>query len=238
LLRQVRSTGSKGHGRGFISNLDCHQRIHNPQFNWTNDGSYQVTIEDGTWMVQAIAGGSSALSDSQFTVSVSGGVVLSVKNDAGETVTATNGIFILPLKTGNLVGAISSGNVLTNQQYLVRIQQSYGAYYGDIASKWVSGSNFGFFVNPGTYRVVVEPYWQDPLTTNVARTQVDNCVVPITGSVTCNVVLASPNFKGKVLTPGSDVFRSVYAYLYVQNDQGISWYATTQFDQWLFQYAS
>jgi hypothetical protein len=82
-------------------------------------------------------------------------------------------------------------------------------------SRWSNGE-FGFKLEPGTYRVTVELGNGNSQT--YANSYVENCVVPTSGSVTCNVTLQAPNLFGKITNSSGQIFRQAYAQLFIITD--------------------
>ena len=82
--------------------------------------------------------------------------------------------------------------------------------------------NFAYTLDPGTYRFRTGG---DTDGSGGAATVSENCVVPSSGVVTCNITLAAPNFSIKVIAPGGTVWnQGSYAYvqyLYKKNEETV-----------------
>ena len=189
---------------------------YNPQFSRDNNGDSFVNLENGTWgiMVQPPYE-ESTYSSKRYQVIVEGGVVTSVKSATGETVTVVSGMYQLPVTGTNLTGAISLSGVKYINGASVTIQQKIGDRYEWRDNRWSYG-DFGFKVDPGTYRIYVQPYGL--ASTAVAATYSADCVIEENVSTVCNVALRVPNLLGKIKTPTGGDYRFADANLRVQSN--------------------
>ncbi len=185
-------------------------------------GKTKTFLEDGNWNANVQLQSSSLEAPTQLTISVVGGVVTSVVDADGHALTAdaTTGYFPVQLPSSNLLGNITENGSSINYGANVTILKNQGNYYQYVSSQWSNQGKFGFLEAAGSYVIQVTPYPNtaysagSPVTTNNL-----NCVVPETGTVTCNVALKSGNFLGKITTPSGSVVTDSYAYIYnVNND--------------------
>jgi len=190
---------------------------YSPQFSRDDNGNMSANLENGSWTVTVQPNGNvSTFSNKRYQVIVEGGAVVSVKGPLGETVTVSSGVYQLPVAGVNLTGTINlSGNKYQNGAS-VTVQQKIGERYEWRDNRWSNG-DFGFKLDPGIYRVYVEPYGSK--LTDVASTYSSDCVVYEGTPTICNVALRIPNLLGKIKTPAGDDYRFAYAYLNVLSDK-------------------
>jgi hypothetical protein len=190
---------------------------YSPRLSRDSNGDWFANLEDGSWFVSVQASGSESLySNKGYRVLVEAGQVTSVKSETGETVTATSGVYRLALTGANLTGTVSfNGSKYTNSS-LVYVQQKVGNSYQMRDARWSSG-DFGFKLDPGTYRIFVQPHGLKSI--EVAAAYSSDCVVQDNLITTCNVSLRTPNLLGVIKTPSGDEYRFAYAYLRVVSTQ-------------------
>ena len=200
---------------------------YNPQLDYNQDGNLQGTFEDGVWNVTVYPSSSSTSAQAQYRITISGGVVTKVENELQETLTATAGVYYLPLKASNITGTITANGSAFKGGMNVSAQRLEGTYFYSYSNKWVDQGVYAFNLPAGTYRFEARPYWsKDGLDVTTTRSQI--CEVPATGSVTCDFALKSPNLLGLVVDDSSTAFRYVDASVFIVNaDSSESW------DQWL-----
>jgi hypothetical protein len=190
-----------------------------PQFELTNDGNYATRLEDGRWQVTVTPYGDPTVARAYFTATVTSGSVSKVVDQNGVELSPTAGVYSLGLVGTNLNGTITGGSSTYINGSSVRISRDTGdkSYSGWIDTSWSNGT-FGFRVDPGTYTVEVQPYYVG--SQDYALTRVSNCVVPATGSVTCNVALASSNFKGRITNEVGTTYTQAYANIFISDEKG------------------
>ena len=194
----------------------------NPSFQWTNGGDLQSVLEDGTWIIRTEAGNNPLYSATQFTVVVSQGVVTRVSNASNETITATNGVYLLPLLGSNLRGSITFNGAAFDGSASVMALRQDGEFFNYYASKWTSNNEFGFTLPAGNYKIEAVPYYSKSNVLAVTSRS-ELCVVETTGTTTCNVALKVPNLKGKVTDQLGAVARFTDAYILMQHSSGERW---------------
>ena len=194
----------------------------NPSFQWVNGGDLQTVLEDGTWTIRAEAGKNPLYSATQFTVVVSQGVITRVSNANNETLTATNGIYLLPLLGSNLQGTITFNGAVFDGSASVTAMRQDGEYFNYYVNKWTSNNEFGFTLPAGNYKIEVVPY-SSKSNILVSTTRSELCVVETTGTTTCNVALKAPNLKGKITDQFGAVARFTDAYIMMQQSGGERW---------------
>ena len=189
---------------------------YSPQLSFDSLGNYATNLEDGTWGITVLPNGQVAMySSKQYRIIVSNGSVTSVTSWNDETVTVISGVYQLPLTGTNLIGTITFAGENYKNGANVGLQRKVGDRYEWRDWRWSYGE-FGFKVDPGTYRLFVQPYGSPTI---VASTYSNDCVVADSGSTTCNVALQAPNLKGNIKTPSGDTYRFAYAYLYTKTIQ-------------------
>ena len=199
-----------------------------PNFVWSKDGSYQTVLENGKWDLRAVAGNSSALDDEIFQVTVVNNVVTSVTNSAGTSISKTGNVYLLQLKSSNLIGQITFNGAPFLGSGQVSVQKSFNGNFNDIQNKWFdnyksgSSASFGFKVEPGTYRIQARPF-SSLNNDDVALGYSATCVVTETATSTCNVALQAPNLKGFVADELSQPYQYSYAYLYTRDGDNYYW---------------
>ena len=205
----------------------------NPSFQWINGGNLETVLEDGTWIIRTEAGKNPLYSSTQFTVDVSQGVVTRVRNANNDTVTATNGVYLLPLIGSNLTGSISfNGAPFVGSAYVTALRQD-GEFFNYYTAKWSPSNEFGFTLPAGNYKVEVVPY-SSKSDVQVSTTRSELCVVETTGTSTCNVVLKAPNLKGKITDQFGAVARFTDAYILMQQAGGERWVRWLELREGLF----
>lgn len=205
----------------------------NPSFQWINGGNLETVLEDGTWIIRTEAGKNPLYSSTQFTVVVSQGLVTSVRNANDETVTATSGIYLLPLIGSNLTGSITFNGAPFEGSAAVQALRQDGEYFNYYNGKWTPSNQFGFTLPAGNYKIEVTPYSSNG-NVSVSTTRSELCVVEATGTSTCNVALKSPNLKGKITDQFGAVARFTQAYVLMQQAGGERWVRWLELREGLF----
>lgn len=183
-----------------------------PYFTWNKIGDQQAVLENGSWWVTAYAGDSNSLTDETFEVVVANNVVTSVISSSGQSITKTSNTYLLPLKSTNLTGEITFNGSRFKGQTIVSVQRLENGYYNSVSSRWIYNGQFGFRVEPGTYRIEARPYYSNNKE-DVATGYNTTCVVSLSSSVTCNVALNTPNLKGFIANELGQAYPYSYAYL-------------------------
>lgn len=195
----------------------------NPNFQWVNGGDLQAVLEDGTWIIRTEAGENPLYSGNEFTVTVSQGVITRLSNSKNETITATNGIYLLPLLGSNLSGSITFNGAAFDGSSSVNVLRQDGEFFNGYSGKWVNTNEFGFTLPVGNYKIEVVPYGGKS-NGLVSTSRSALCVVESVESVTvCNVALKSPNLKGKVTDKFGQVARFTEAYILMQQGGSERW---------------
>ena len=205
----------------------------NPSFQWINGGNLETVLEDGTWVIRTEAGKNPLYSSTQFTVDVAQGVVTRVANANNETVTATNGVYLLPLIGSNLTGSITFNGAAFEGSASVHAYRQDGEFFNYFAGKWIPANGFGFTLPAGNYKIEAVPYSYKG-DVQVSTTRSDVCVVEATGTTTCNIALKSPNLKGKITDQFGAVARFSDAYILLQQARGERWVRWLELREGLF----
>jgi hypothetical protein len=181
-------------------------------------GNRESYLSDGKWQIylEAPWNDSSATSTS-YIATVSSGSITSVVDKDGNSISATSGIYTLTLPGVNLTGRIIAGSATYTSGASVTVMKYNPNWKGwqHFGNRWSSGE-YGFKVEPGTYRVTVE--LGNGNNQEHANSYVENCVVPSSGSVTCNVTLQTPNLFGKITNSTGQIFRQAWAHLFIVTD--------------------
>jgi hypothetical protein len=194
-----------------------------PTFSGDDAGNFLGNLENGNWAITVYpADGDSNYSTKLYRITVESGIVTSVKSDSGETVTVLSGVYKLPVTGANLTGTITLNGVVYKDGASVSVQQKQSENYRGISNRSSSG-DFGFKLEPGTYRVYVQPYGRK--STEVAATYSSDFVIGETSTTVINVALRIPNLLGKIKTPSGDDYRFVDAYL--RTNSGKKGYTST-----------
>ena len=192
------------------------------------NGNGQVYLEDGTWYLRIDPPyNNSASSTANFRVTVSGGAITAVKDVAGNTLAATDGVYTFQLPSGNLIGDITVGGVKTTIWNSITIKAWNGNGFNDIMNRGFEGGSYGFRVEPGLYRVEARPNAGSDSLLSTTKSAI--CEVLETGTTTCNIALQNANLLGSVKTPSGDVFKEVWGYIYSINDKGENWEQSVNF---------
>jgi hypothetical protein len=179
---------------------------------WANTGNNGYfgfgEVPDGQYQIYATPG--------QGDISKGKSDLTSVTINGGQP---QNGI-VLALRNANVTGTIQGLTGRFDAAYLeVRKIDSYGSknvpvgVYGFSAN---AQGNFGVYLEPGTYKLVARIYTNSWSSNTSGFSQ--ECVVPSTGTITCDVTLNTSNISVKIVTPGTNTVMS-YA--------GLSIYSTT-----------
>lgn len=202
-IRQIRS------GQSSITNSIAALDVKEDGRN--KNGLMRFNLSDGEWILYAYPG-SDAVKNSfmaTFRILVSNNQVTSVENlstDPAGLITPVDGAYALPLKAINLSGQVTFQGKHDSFNSLVRvvneISTEKGIWYNRIVETWTRDEGrFELNVKPGTYQLEVVPYiWNSSAFTSglPAFTRKLNCVVPSSGSVTCDVAVNSANLLGSV----------------------------------------
>ena len=205
----------------------------NPSFQWINGGNLETVLEDGTWIIRTEAGKNPLYSSTQFTVVVSQGLVTSVRNANNETVTASSGVYLLPLIGSNLTGSITFNGAPFEGSAAVQALRQDGEFFNYYNWKWTPSNQFGFTLPAGNYKIEVVPYSSNG-NVSVSTTRSELCVVEAAGTSTCNVALKSPNLKGKITDQFGAVARFTQAYVLMQQAGGERWVRWLELREGLF----
>ncbi|CAN2170629.1 Leucine-binding protein domain containing protein [Candidatus Nanopelagicaceae bacterium] len=182
----------------------------NPQIAFTSGGTGEVFLEDGTWSLQLEPAYNDPLySRTNATVAISGGVVTSVRNSAGDLVTSSDGYFNLQLPGINLKGLITFSGETYTASSLVYVKRLEGNTFQYLEGRWVYNGMFGFKVPAGTYQIEVRPY--SNADNGPVMTRMSTCIVSASGTTTCDVALLTSNLKGKITNELGDTYRYSYA---------------------------
>lgn len=218
----------KPDGSNFVNSYNIYANIwfedgsktiknYSPGLSNDGNGNYLTNLENGTWGINVYPADDGAnYSIKRYRIVVEAGQVTSVKSFEGETVTVTSGVYQLPVTGANLTGAITLNGSKYQQGAYVEIQEKVGDRYEGRDGRWSNG-DFGFKLNPGTYRIYVQPYGLS--FTEVSATYSTDCIVRVNETTVCNIALRVPNLLGKIKTPSGDDYRFVSAYLSVKAGQ-------------------
>lgn len=136
---------------------------------------------------------------------------------AGDTPTVCN----VTLPAPNVLGTISvtGKNSWNWQMRMIRVDDGSGKDSNctttpncGLVTDWTSEGKFAGITDPGTYRieVVVGVSGSNPTYFMQMQTFGSDCVVPNSGTVTCNIALPAPNFKFKVASATGSLLSSGY----------------------------
>lgn len=146
----------------------------------------------------------------------------SVTIDGGQP---QNGL-VLALRDANVAGTIQGLNEKFDAAYLEVRKMDENGYrstpYGVYNLYANPQGNFGTYLEPGRYKLVARIYskgWS-----NIVSAFSQDCVVPTSGSVICDVAVNTSNFAFKIVTPGTQTIMSntgagIYA---LQNDGNLT----------------
>ena len=127
----------------------------------------------------------------RYTATVASGVVTSIANSLGETITAQSGIYVLPLKVANVQGTLTIGGV-AKYGY---ISQVIDKTSGNSVNIFANGPNwdgkFGIALSEGSYFLSVVPYYSNYWGPSITM----DCLVTATGTTTCNATAPANNFS-------------------------------------------
>jgi branched-chain amino acid transport system substrate-binding protein len=135
----------------------------------------------------------------------------------GDTPTVCN----VTLPTPNVTGTVSvAGKDSWNwQMRMIRVDDGSGKDSNcsttpncGLVTNWTSDSTFAGITDPGVYRMelVLGVSSNNPSYFMQMQTFSTECIVPNTGTVTCNIALPSPNFKFKVASATGSSLSSGY----------------------------
>ena len=225
-IRAVDSSGNALNGTSGYFNLAEYKPSISRDWDWVNfdlDGSTSTFLEDATWQLRLYPPqNNSSISQTSLTFTIANGQVTSVLNSSGAAVIASaEGVYTLVLPGVNLSGEITFNNSRINHWAHVIVKRKDGDYFNEIASQGTGSGQFGFKVEPGTYKIEVKPYFGDNSTR--ATTRSATCVVASSGTTTCNVALQAPNFLGKITTSSGATFNDASVYLYTETAKGDIW---------------
>ena len=188
-----------------------------PQLSLDAEGNLQTYLEDGAWTFVARAPSEESLfSEKIYEISVASGAVVSIKDSEGNAQAASNGVFRLSVTGSNVTGEITFEGSRYRYGTSVSIERLYGEYFGGVNNVWVYGQ-YGFKVEPGVYRIRVEPYGLP--STQVAQTFSDTFTVGDTSTSVINVALRTPNLLGHLKTPTGENYRLANAYIRSSSDK-------------------
>jgi len=194
-------------------------------WDWINFdllGLGSASLENGSWNVQVNPPYNNPnVSQANFSLVLSGGNLTSVKNSAGETITAgADGVYTLVLPSVNLTGEITFSGARISHWAEVMVKRQDGDYFHEINRRGTGNGLFGFKVDPGIYRLEVRPYTGD---SSRATSRSAICEVAATGTKTCNVALQVPNFLASVKTASGSTFNDIHVNLYTEGPKGDIW---------------
>jgi branched-chain amino acid transport system substrate-binding protein len=181
-------------------------------YYWTgNTNNFEFKLPTGVFDLQLRPNGSEdpPMGVGKYVVTVDSQGVATVVNSAGTSVNATVGVFDIALGTPNLTGTLTlSGTGVSGYVNWSRvIDNKYWA--GDEGTEITSAGKFGGTFEPGTYRGTVYTY--SNYQQRVFVTQ--ECVVPTTGAVVCNISIPTNNLKFRIKNSSGTVVNSAYAQL-------------------------
>lgn len=204
----------------YAAQYDSNLSTTNPQVSQNSNGVYTSYLENAIWRVEVHGPNeSSDYARTYYNVTVENGAVTRVENEQGETLTAVDGTYLFSPKSTNLRGAITFNGTSFPSEAYVRVQSNSNGWWSEVAGRWSYGGNFGVYVAPGAYRIVVDPY-TNGLEGAPVITTVYNCVVPESGTATCNIALSAGNLSGRIVDENGAVYRQAYINLYRTTDDG------------------
>jgi hypothetical protein len=198
------------------------------------DGIAKMYLEDGQWQGEASIYGSGPESPLRLTAVIESGTVRTLSNQDGDSFTVgSNGVFTIQLPSSNLFGTIFDGTKRFEGGASINVYTQGESSKPFSAGRWTGDGKFTFKVPAGNYTIDVYPYNYKGGVTNVVRTTRYNCVVPETGTATCDVTLARPNLQGRITTPNNVTTSDGYAYLQIESTDSegykyFNWYEWMQ----------
>lgn len=127
----------------------------------------------------------------RYTVTVATGVVTSVANTLGETITVQSGTYVLPLKVANVQGLLSLGGV-SKYGYINQILDKTS---GNGVNIYSNGPNwdgkYGIALSEGSYLLSFVPYYSNFYGPSITT----DCLVTAAGTTTCNATAPANNFS-------------------------------------------
>ncbi len=198
------------------------------------DGIAKMYLEDGQWQGEAAIYGNGPEAPLRLTAVIESGTVISLAADDGETFTVgSSGFFEVRLPSSNLLGTIFDGAKRYDGGASVHINSKESSEKSFGAGRWVSDGKFAFKAPAGTYTIEVYPHGNKGGAASVVRTTRYDCVVPETGTATCDVTLSRPNFSGRITTPNGVSTGDGYAYLQIEREDSeggkyFDWYEWMQ----------
>jgi hypothetical protein len=148
------------------------------------------------------------MGNGKYVVTVDSQGVVSMVDSAGQSVSSQSGFYDISLGTPNLSGTLTVNNLATPGWIEWRKLNSRGEWdWTDSYSDVQSNGKFGGTFEPGTYRAMVSAY------TNFSSRNAlgPECVVPTSGSVTCNISIGTENLKFRIKDSDNVVQTKVYS---------------------------
>lgn len=148
------------------------------------------------------------MGNGRYVVTVDALGAASVVNSAGESIAAQGGFFEISLGTPNLTGVVTVNGVATTAGIQWRKLNSGGEWgWTDSYSDVQANGKFGGTFEPGTYRPMIYIY------SNFSSRYVlgSECVVPTSGTVTCNLNVGQENLKFRIKDSDNVVQTRVYS---------------------------
>jgi branched-chain amino acid transport system substrate-binding protein len=175
------------------------------------NGTVEAAVPDGTWMITVNPPKNTILGSNSYSAVFADGALTTLSPDP---VSSVDGIYQLALSQPDISGTISdpSGHpisVSSGQGFSVNLQMEdqNGNWYYLKQGNWSTGT-WGFTIpkNPGTYRVIVQPYGFSNYSTAYSPTiTVASDLtksIPSGGSLTSiNISLNTPNLRLKIVNP-------------------------------------
>jgi branched-chain amino acid transport system substrate-binding protein len=148
------------------------------------------------------------MGNGRYVVTVDSQGAASMVNSAGESISPQSGFHEISLGTPNLTGLVTLNGVATSAWIEWRKLNSRGEWeWTDAYSEVQSNGKFGGTFEPGSYRPIVYAY------NNFAARNVlgPECLVPTTGSVTCNLSIGTENLKFRIKDSENVVQTKIYS---------------------------
>jgi hypothetical protein len=193
--------GASGYNYLRLLTLQSGKWIYNGRVMRTsNTGQFGIYLPIGSYRIQAstdaTAGGLKTL-----------GSICEVTSD---TPTVCN----ISMEVPNLTGNITISGKTTNFWFVNFTKMDGSKSVESGITDWGSDNGFGAKLEPGTYRASVGLYvYGENNYFQMMNVFGDDCVVPSSGNVVCNISTPAPNLKFKVRSSTGDVLTNNFVYL-------------------------
>ncbi len=127
----------------------------------------------------------------RYTATVVSGVVTSIANTLGETITAQSGTYVLPLKVANVQGTLTIGGVVKYGYISQVIDKTSGNGINIFSNGPNWDGKYGLALSEGSYLLSFVPYYSNYWGPSITA----DCLVTASGTTTCNASAPANNFS-------------------------------------------